>query len=296
MKFAVSDVGTNSCRLLVAEVKDRSMNILEKKVVSTRIGEGLENSGWINPNAISRTLLCLSQFGQDIRKFQVDGSRVVATSALRDAANREDFLHLAEKTIGISVEVLSGEKEGQLSYLGAKGALDLKRNPLVLDIGGGSTELIYQAGDIKSLSIPVGAVRGLEAGWNEEDIRAKLINLIPMQVQLRKMPLVLVGGTATSLVTINKIMKEYDYQQVHGERLTLREINRIYHELDQMTVEERRQVPGLQPERADIIVKGIMIIKCLMELLNRRQAVVSDSDLLEGVIMELNQANQGEKL
>ncbi|NLB17477.1 MAG: Ppx/GppA family phosphatase [Syntrophomonadaceae bacterium] len=296
MRYAVIDVGTNSCRLLVAEVEDRSMNIIEKKVVSTRIGEGLINSGWINPNAISRTLLCLSQFGQDIESCQVDKSKIVATSALRDAANREDFLHLAGKTTGMAIEVLSGEKEGQLSYLGAKGALNLKRNPLVLDIGGGSTEISYQSREIISLSIPIGAVRGFEADWNEEDSRAQLINVIPLQAQLRQMPLVLVGGTATSLVTIKKIMKKYDFRQVHGAKLSLREINRIYEELGQMNVEERRQIPGLQPERADIIVKGIMIIKCAMDILNRRQAIVSDSDLLEGLVMELHKANQGEEI
>ncbi len=123
-----------------------------------------------------------------------------------------------------------------------------------------------------------------------------MINVIPLQAQLRQMPLVLVGGTATSLVTIKKIMKKYDFRQVHGAKLSLREINRIYEELGQMNVEERRQIPGLQPERADIIVKGIMIIKCAMDILNRRQAIVSDSDLLEGLVMELHKANQGEEI
>lgn len=286
MRYAACDVGTNSCRLLVAEVlSEGRLEILHKEVITTRIGEGLEKSGWLKPEAINRTLNCLALFVEVMRRYQVSERMMVATSAVREATNREDFLVLAEERTGIHIEVLSGEREGQLSYLGAKAGLGLKANPVLVDVGGGSTEITHQRRGIKSVSIPVGAVRAWEADWDETEVKARLAAEMPANLGSKSSPLVLVGGTATSLVAIKKGLIVYNPAQVQGEKMTLAEINAYHDQLDLLTLDERRVLPGLQPERADIIVKGILIIKCLMEFMGREEAWVSDSDLLDGLIL-----------
>lgn len=289
MRYAACDVGTNSCRLLVAEITENGkLEVLRKEVITTRIGEGLQRSGWLRPEAINRTLNCLDSFMDIMRRCQVTERVVVATSAVREAINRDDFLVLAEERTGMHIEVLSGEREGQLSYLGAKAGMDLKTNPVIADIGGGSTEVIHQRRGIKSISIPVGAVRAWEADWDEIEVKSRLAVEIPDNLRTKSSPLILVGGTATSLVAIKKGMIVYNPSQVHGEKLTLLEISAYYDRLNQLTLDERKALPGLQPERADIIVKGILIIKCLVELFGRQEVMVSDSDLLEGLILTLH--------
>lgn len=289
LRYAACDVGTNSCRLLVAEIReDNKLEVLRKEVVTTRIGEGVQRTGWLSPEAINRTLNCLDSFMNIIRRCQVTERVVVATSAVREAINRDDFLVLAEERIGMHIEVLSGEREGELSYLGAKAGLSLKTNPVLADIGGGSTEVIHRRRGIKSISIPVGAVRATEADWNETDVKIRLAAGLPDKLGAKASSLVLVGGTATSLLAIKKGMNIYDPSRVQGEKLTLQEISAYHDQLNKLTLEERKALPGLQPERADIITKGTLIIRCLMELLDREEALVSDSDLLEGLILTLH--------
>ncbi len=289
MRYAACDVGTNSCRLLVAEVREgNKLMVLQKEVITTRIGEGLERSGWLKPEAINRTLNCLESFVDIMRRQQASQRVVVATSAVREATNRDDFLFLAEERIGMQIEVLSGPREGELSYLGAKNALGLKGNLVLVDVGGGSTEVIHQRRGIKSVSIPVGAVRAWEVDWDETQIKSRLAAELPDNLGSKTSPLVLVGGTATSLVAIKKGLTVYDPAQVQGEKLTLEEITAFHERFETLTLDERKALPGLQPERADIIGKGTLIIKCLMELIEREEALVSDSDLLDGLIWTLH--------
>jgi exopolyphosphatase/guanosine-5'-triphosphate,3'-diphosphate pyrophosphatase len=289
VRYAACDVGTNSCRLLVAEVReDNKLNVLQKEIVTTRIGEGLESSGWLRPAAINRTLNCLESFVEVMRRQQASQRVVAATSAVREATNKEDFLVLAEERIGMRIEVLSGEQEGELSYLGAKKGLGLKGSPVLVDVGGGSTEVIYQRRGIKSTSIPVGAVRAWEGDWDEVEIKSRLAAELLESPGSKTSPLVLVGGTATSLVAIKRGLTVYDLAQVQGQKLTLKEITALHTRLEKLTLDERRALPGLQPERADIIGKGTLILKCLMELIERKQARVSDSDLLDGLIWSLH--------
>lgn len=289
MRYAACDVGTNSCRLLVVEIrKDEKQKVLHKEVITTRIGEGLERSGWLRPEAINRTLNCLETFVDIMRRHQASERVAAATSAVREAANREDFLVLAEERTGMHIEVLSGEREGELSYLGAKAGLGLKGSPVLVDVGGGSTEVIHQRRGIKTVSIPVGAVRAWEADWDKAEVQSRLAAELPDNLGSKSSPLVLVGGTVTSLVAIKKGLTVYDPAQVQGEKLTLAEITAYHDRFDKLSLDERRALPGLQPERADIIVKGTLILKCLMELMGREEALVSDSDLLDGLIWTLH--------
>jgi len=289
VRYAASDVGTNSCRLLIADIDSQGMmSVLQKEVVTTRIGEGLARSGWLTPEAINRTLNCLEIFLEIMRKWQVSERVVVATSAVREALNRADFLFLAEERTGLPIRVLNGEEEGQLSYLGARKALRLKGNPIVIDVGGGSTEIIYQRRGIKTVSIPVGAVRAFEAHWDETEIMNRLAANIPSRLGAKSSPLVVVGGAATTLVAVKKRLERYDPREVQGEELGRLEVLELHHLLENLTLEERRSLPGLQPERADIIVSGLLIIKCLLELIGRDRFIVSDSDLLDGLVWSLH--------
>jgi exopolyphosphatase/guanosine-5'-triphosphate,3'-diphosphate pyrophosphatase len=280
-------VGTNSCRLLVADVTENNLNQRLKRVVTTRIGENLQLTGWLKPQAIERTIDCLNQFVEEMRRWQVQEFMVVATSAVRDAYNRDDFLVLAQERIGLNIKVLTGEREGQLSYLGAKRGLNLKVKPIVVDVGGGSTEIIYEKRKTIVSSFSVGAVRATESDWDETTIKQLLSPGITATINPNRAPLVLVGGTATSLVALKKGMIEYDPLQVQGETITVAEIAQLYEMLSSLTLAQRMQLPGLQPERADIVLKGILIIKVIMEILNKEQAIVSDSDLLEGIVWTL---------
>lgn len=288
MRYGACDVGTNSCRLLVAEIKDGGLHVLDKKIVTTRIGKGLESTGWLRPEAIDRTVKCLAGFARELKKWKVDRKVIVGTSAVREAVNGEDFLMLAQETLGMPIEVVSGHEEARLSYLGAQRGLKLRRSPVVVDVGGGSTEIAFFGKEQRVVSVPVGAVKAAEGGWDDKRIRTFLHqNGVDEFLPYRQAPLVFVGGTATSLVAIEKGLSEYSREKVHGERLSLAQIRRLQERLQAMSIEERRKVPGLQPERADIIVSGITIIRLVMEMLGRRQTVISDGDILDGLIWEM---------
>ncbi|MGE5417578.1 MAG: Ppx/GppA family phosphatase [Acidobacteriota bacterium] len=290
MIYGASDVGTNSCRLLIAEVNGTDLIVLEKKVVTTRIGGGLEKTGWLKPEAMDRTLDCLASFNADMDRWQVVDRIVVGTSAVREAANREDFRVLAGERIGMDIVVLDGEEEGHLSYMGAIKGLKLRRNPIVVDVGGGSSEIACHSRKTRLISIPVGAVKATEADLDEKTIKSILLrgNILEFE-DFAGAPLVIVGGTATSMVAMKLGLTEYSSQLVHGHTLSVQDMNILFRNLTSMTLEELRLTPGLQPERADIIVKGILIIRSIMELLQRDKAVISDCDLLDGLIWHMHE-------
>lgn len=290
MIYGASDVGTNSCRLLVAEVHGTDLKVLDKKVVTTRIGRGLKQTGWIKPEAMEQTLDCLVSFNADLDRWNVADRIVVGTSAVREAVNSHDFRVLASERIGIDIVVLNGEEEGHLSCLGACKGLKLTKDPIVVDVGGGSSEVAYHSNRTRMISIPIGAVKATEADLDQEAIKSILCKERIQEFEdFAEAPLVIVGGTATSMVAMKLGLTEYSSKLVHGQTLYLQDIKALHEHLDSLTLEERRQTPGLQPERADIIVKGILIIRSIMELLQRDQAIISDSDLLDGLVWRMHE-------
>lgn len=286
MKLAAVDMGTNSCRLLIAEMMGGRPVTVLKKVVTTRLGEGIQESGWLHPLAIKRTVDCLINFREIMTGYRVEAWRVVGTSALREAANREDCLAVAEDA-GLRIQVISGEEEAYLSYLGVQHGLTLDRPPLVVDLGGGSTEFIYLNEPRLIRSVPVGAVKASEGDWPAVRICEAFREIFGLGARFRENPLVLVGGTPSTLVAVKKGLAEYDPELVHGQTLTREDVADLYNMLEAMPLELRRRLPGLQPERADIIVKGTLIVHLIMDGLQKREVTVSESDLLEGVIWQL---------
>ena len=294
MRYAAVDIGTNSCRLLIAEEHSGSWKVLHRDLVTTRIGAGVDRQGVISPAAMERTIQGLKQLQELVTRCQVEKMRVVGTSALREAANRQDFVNRVQQELNWQVEVISGEEEARLSYLGVSSGLPLDRPPLVVDLGGGSTEFMIAAPQPWYISLPLGAVRVTEAGMRDPEITALLAPLSEVPSAADN-SLVAVGGTATTLAAMQLQLKEYDSQQIHGQNLSIAQIKSWRDHLASLTLEERQQVPGLQPQRADIIVSGIRILALIMEILAYDCLLVSESDILDGIIAQMQEGTDARR-
>ncbi len=285
LRYAVIDIGTNSCRLLIGEQCGGRIIPIYSTLETTRLGEKLQASLAITKDAMLRTCGALNNFKFIMQEYEVEKYRVVATSAVREATNQSEFINLVKDECNINVEVISGEEEARLSYQGVIASLNLDASPLVVDLGGGSTEIIH-AKDI-FLSLPVGAVKAYEAGMSASDIALLLEPLEKYQDCLDAYPLVVVGGTATTLVALKYAMKDYSPEKIHGQILLYDEIKVLYNKLEVMPVASRRQLPGLQPERADIITSGILILLTIMETFRYAEIIVSEGDLMDAIIREM---------
>ncbi|MDD3364318.1 MAG: Ppx/GppA phosphatase family protein [Syntrophomonas sp.] len=287
MRYGAVDIGTNSCRLLIAQADaEKGLRHLHKELDTTRIGEGVNRSGLINTEAMERNLLTLRRFQEKMQEYGVEKYRAIATSAVREAHNGDEFVRRAWEESMVKVDIVKGEEEAGLSYLGVKQGLKLERSPLVVDLGGGSTEFICPEEKLL-LSLPLGAVRATEADMYAAQIGELLAPLGKIKERIINRPLVLVGGTATTLVAVKLGLEEYNADLVHGTVLSRTEIGDLYNLLERMPLSLRRRLPGLQPERADIINKGALIILVIIEVLGKKEIVVSESDLLQGIIWSL---------
>lgn len=288
MRYGAVDIGTNSCRLLIAEINGNKLNTVCRRLKTTRLGEGITQSGLIKEEAMERTLQCLSRFKDVLQEYEVGSYRSIATSAVREAKNGKDFVYQVSTQTGMAVDIVNGIEEARLSYKGVMMGLELASPPLVVDLGGGSTEFICPDQDVL-LSIPVGAVRAAEADMTASSVMEQLSPLRRFKDRVTNHRLVIVGGTATSLVAIKKGLIEYDPEFVHGVVLSRGEIGDLFNLLDAMPLKLRRRLPGLQPQRADIIPKGALIMLIIMEILGKNEVTVSETDLLEGIIWSLTE-------
>lgn len=286
MRYAAIDVGTNSCRLLIADIKAGHLNSIHKEIETTRIGEGVDKLGIINADAINRTINCLKNFNKKMQDNRVIHYRAIATSAVREALNKEEFIRLARDISCIEIDVVDGEEEARLSCLGVKMGLDLPHPPLVVDLGGGSTEFICEDEDF-ILSIPLGAVRATEAQMYAVDIIKLLAPIKKARDKFSQHPVVFTGGTASTMVAIKSGMEIYDEKLVHGQVLSRLDIGDLYNFLESMPLNLRKRLPGLQPERADIIPKGALIMLMIIDVLGKDKVIVSENDLLEGIIWSI---------
>lgn len=286
-RIAAIDIGTNSTRLLVVESCGGGLKVLETGLSTTRLGEGM-GGGVLLPGAMERTMEAINSFYQIAQRLGAERVVAAATSAVRDASNRDEFLDGVRRKTGLRVRVLSGEEEAAMSYRGVlSGLAVVPRSTVVADVGGGSTEFIWnQGGRLRLTSVNVGAVRMTEADLGEEEVAARLS---PALVEVRRAQvktLVGVGGTITTLAAIDQGLVLYDPDRVHGYCLSATNVSDILKVLKRMGVEERKQVPGLQPERADIIVAGVTIVKAIMDGLGQGQLLVSECDILYGLVLE----------
>jgi exopolyphosphatase/guanosine-5'-triphosphate,3'-diphosphate pyrophosphatase len=278
------DIGTNSTRLLVGD---------ERRATITRLGRGVDRTGRLDDEAVARTLEVLDDYAAVLRAQGAQRVRAVATSAARDAANRDEFLDAAGSILGVRPELLTGAEEGRLAYLGATAGLDPAGGPfLVVDIGGGSTEFALAEA---VLSIDTGAVR-LTEQWlhsdpptGEELSMAVSVARTHLEDVTRELPGVqdvrTVVGVAGTIATVAAVeLGFYDRDAVHGFRLTRDAAEDVFRTLATEPLADRRHNPGLQSERADVIVGGCCVLVAVMRHLDLDEILVSEADLLDGIL------------
>jgi exopolyphosphatase / guanosine-5'-triphosphate,3'-diphosphate pyrophosphatase len=301
--LAAIDCGTNSTRLLVVgptgSVRAREMTI-------TRLGEGVDATRRLSPEAMERTLSALRAYRSIMDAERVGRARLVATSAVRDAANGEAFLLPAAEIIGAPAELLPGIEEGRLSYAGATGDLPATDAVVVLDIGGGSTEIVTKAGEeILSVSLDIGCVRlterflhgdpptASEVADARQAIGAELdraTEAIPsLAEEGRAMQLVGLAGTVSTLAALELGLEDYDRQRIHHAVLTAASVGRWCHVLGAEPVAERGRRRGLPAGRRDVIFGGALVLREVMTRFAFPDCIVSEADILDGLIMSLRQ-------
>jgi len=303
-RVAVADIGTNSTRLLIAEVAaGQLLRTLARRTTVTRLGAGVDRHGRLGEEAIARVFETLRRYREEIDRHSVDRALAVMTSAVRDAANGDEFAAAVRERFKLEPHVLSGEHEARLTYLGALSSrsADERRRTLVIDIGGGSTELVSGCGRKLGfhVSVQAGVVRQSERHVHSDppdpaeleslarEVRELLADAVPEQERAGVEIAIAVAGTATSLAAIAQRLEPYDPARVEGYRLTADERERILASLAAMTLAERERVPGLHPARAPTIVPGIVILGEVMRLFGLESVEVSEHDILHGAALAL---------
>jgi exopolyphosphatase/guanosine-5'-triphosphate,3'-diphosphate pyrophosphatase len=296
---AAIDIGTNSVRLLV---RGPDGSTLERLMRITRLGQGVDATGRLDPVAVERTLAVLREYRQVMDRFGVTAARMAATSAARDAANRDEFLAAAEAVAGIRPELLSGEEEGRLSFVGATAGLPAERGPfLVVDIGGGSTEFSYGTTTCEAtVSVDMGCVRMTEKFLHHdpplpEELSACLsVVAIHLEDVVRAIPdapdattFVGLAGTVTTAAAVELGLATYDRDRIHHFVLTKPAAEDVFRTLATESHDERLDNPGLEPERADVIVGGMCVLVSIMRRLGFRECLVSEADILDGLAMSV---------
>jgi exopolyphosphatase/guanosine-5'-triphosphate,3'-diphosphate pyrophosphatase len=303
VRVAVVDIGTNSTRLLIAEV-DPETGALEELVGRsqvTRLGEGVDSQGSLSGAAIGRVLATLADYRSEIDAHECESNLAVLTSAVREAANGADFAARVRNDFGLDARVLSGDEEAQLTFLGAMSGRDTSEPTVVIDIGGGSTEFVIgrerNAGF--HVSLPAGVVRMSERHIHSDppapeelqslahDVRSVFMRGLPAEERASVGQGIAVAGTATSAASIDQELDPYDPARVHGYVLMLATVEMLLARLAGMTEVERREVVGLDPNRAPTIVAGMILLSEALRAFDLEQVEISEHDILHGSALRL---------
>jgi exopolyphosphatase / guanosine-5'-triphosphate,3'-diphosphate pyrophosphatase len=301
-RVAVVDIGTNSTRLLIADIEDGRVTAeLERRTTITRLGAGVDKDGRLAPDAMERVYKTLDDYKQLIDERGTDRAVAVLTSAVRDAANGREFAATVRDRFGIEPHVLTGDEEAATTFLGATSERDPSDDTptLVFDIGGGSTELVIGSAGAMSfhVSTQAGVVRQTERHLHTDppteperdelaaDVRAILEAGIPVEYRSAVQHAIGVAGTATSLAAIAQRLEPYDPVKVHGYVIGRAECEQILAQLAALPLDERKQVPGLHPDRAPTIVAGVIILIEILELFALHEVEISEHDILRGAAL-----------
>jgi exopolyphosphatase/guanosine-5'-triphosphate,3'-diphosphate pyrophosphatase len=303
-RVAVIDIGTNSTRLLVADVADGKVEEIDRRTRVTRLGRGVDLSGNLATEGIEAVCDVLAEYVAAYEQLGAMTVDAIATSAVRDASNGEAFIAELRERFALNARVLDGEEEALLTYRGATAENPPPRPVVVIDIGGGSTELIVGSGrevDFHT-SLQVGVVRQTERHLGSdpptpaelEELAGDVLGLISGALadhpEAHAVSGIAVAGTPTSLAAIDQRLDPYDPRRVHGHRLSLESIQHMLSELASLPVAERRQVTGLHPDRAPTIVAGVVILIEMMRAFQLSKVSVSEHDILHGAAIEAAQA------
>ncbi|MEU9991953.1 Ppx/GppA phosphatase family protein [Streptomyces sp. NPDC048045] len=306
-RVAAVDCGTNSIRLLVADVNPATGELLEldRRMTIVRLGQGVDRTGRLAPEALERTFAACREYADVIRELGATKVRFVATSASRDAENRDDFVRGVVDILGVEPEVITGDQEAESSFTGAtkelKGRDDLARPYLVVDIGGGSTEFVVGEDRVRAArSVDVGCVRMTERHLvqdgkvsdppTEEQIAAiradieAALDLAEETVPLREArTLVGLAGSVTTVSAIAQDLAAYDSERIHHSRISRERVREITERLLRSTHAERAAIPSMHPGRVDVIGAGALVLLAIMERTGAGEVVVSEHDILDGI-------------
>ncbi|MET8718262.1 Ppx/GppA phosphatase family protein [Streptomyces misionensis] len=306
-RVAAVDCGTNSIRLLVADVDPATGELvdLDRRMTIVRLGQGVDRTGRLAPEALERTFAACRDYAEIIKKHGAERLRFVATSASRDAENRDEFVRGVLDILGVEPEVITGDQEAEFSFTGATkelaGREDLARPYLVVDIGGGSTEFVVGDDHVRAArSVDVGCVRMTERHLvhggeisdppTEEQIAAiradieAALDLAERTVPLREArTLVGLAGSVTTVSAIAQDLPEYDSARIHHSRVSLARVREITDRLLHSTHAERATIPSMHPGRVDVIGAGSLVLLAIMERIGAQEVVVSEHDILDGI-------------
>lgn len=302
-RLAGIDIGSNSIRLMIAEVTEDHANyrVLDDHKETTRLAHGLSNSNKLTPEAMAHSLDALRRMKALVDGHKVDHLEAIATSAVREASNGQEFTQLVQAHLGLNIEVISPEQEGKLSFLSAQRRFDLHdQQVLLLDLGGGSGELIFAAnGVVEEIhSLPIGSVRMTEACIENDPPRKSDIKAIRKRLKkllAEKMPvaafhphfMIGAGGTFTALANISVRMRNLDRRGVGGYEMTRSDVRHVLDHLCFLPLAARRTVPGLNPDRADIIIAGIAVIERIMKWMQVNRLVIHDQGVRDGLLLRM---------
>lgn len=299
--IAVVDLGTNSTRLLIAQVTDGRVQEIERLTTVTRLGQGVDASGRLAEEAIERVFDALGRYREEIDRHGAETVVALATSAVRDSDNGDSFRAAMRERFGFDARTISGDEEARLTFLGATSARADRDDPtLVIDIGGGSTEFVVgrpgarpdfhvstQAGSVRQSERHVhsdpptaGEVEGLG-----REVREIIERHVPASVRSDVARGIAVAGTATSLAAIDQRLDPYDDEHVHGYTLELEACRGILARLAEVPLDERRRIPGLHPDRAPTIVAGAAILVQAAEAFGLDRVETSETDILHGAAL-----------
>jgi exopolyphosphatase/guanosine-5'-triphosphate,3'-diphosphate pyrophosphatase len=300
MRVAAIDVGTNSTRLLVAEEREDGFRPLERRMMITRLGQGVDQLRRLQPEALERTLATIADYAAACGEYGVERLRVTGTSAVRDARNRDQFFSGVERLTGAAPEMLSGEQEARLTFLGAASDLDDDEPKIMVDIGGGSTELIVGTREPERLvSLDIGCVRMLEKHLLSDpptedelasmraEVNAELRGARPVLEVPAGARLVGLAGTVTQLATLKAGVPVYDPDVTHHAVMSHGDVRMLARRLEALPYEKRGRIKGLEPGRVDVIVAGAEILLATMEVFDAAEVLVSEKDILDGLVIEL---------
>ena len=300
MRVAGIDCGTNSIRLLIADVSDGRLTDVARRMEIVRLGEGVDRTGRLSEQALARTRKALLGYAAEIAELGVTRVRMCATSASRDASNAQDFRDMVRGVLGVGPEVITGTEEAALSFTGAVAGLTAERPYLVVDIGGGSTEFVTGSTAVDhAISMDIGCVRLTERHLHadpptpaeihnaERDIAAAVDIALTAVPGRDARTLVGLAGTVTTVTALAKELPEYDSSRIHHSEVSLEAVSRVTAELLAMTVEQRLALPVMHPGRADVIGAGALILRTVMERSGHSSVIASEHDILDGICYSL---------
>ncbi len=301
MRLAVVDIGSNSTRLLIADVEGRDLVEISRRSEVTRLGAGVDAAGRLAGESMERVFRVLDEYDAEIDGARCEARVAVLTSAVRDATNGVDFTEQVRHRYGLDARTIEGDEEARLTFLGAASERPAGGSPIVvIDIGGGSTELVVGTPpDAMSfhVSTQAGVVRQTERHLSEppnapelealaEEVRAIVSSAVPADVRRQASAAVAVAGTATSCAAIDQELDPYDASRVHGYNLPLDHLDRMRERLAAMPLAQRRQIKGLHPDRAPTIVAGVMILQEALKAFGLDETEISEHDILRGVALQ----------